>query len=214
MAQKINPLGFRMGITEPYRATWYARGSKYGDLVAQDYKLREFMTTRFRAAAIEKIHIERKNERLTVTIHSGRPGVIIGKRGAEIEAITRYLEKMTKTSVKVNIVEIRKPNLSAQLVAENVADQLVRRGSFRRAIKRGAEETMREGALGVTIRISGRLGGAEIARSEKETQGSVPLNQLNTKIDYGYSVARTTYGVIGVRVWINHGRYVDQQEAR
>ncbi len=211
MGQKINPLGFRIGVTEEHRSTWFARGSKYGDLVTQDYKIRKFLKDRFYSAAIEKIQIERKSEMTTVVLHSGRPGVVIGKRGSEIDNVTKALSKMTGTQVKVNIIEIRKPDLSGQLVAENVADQLARRGSFRRAMKRGVENVMREGALGCTVRVSGRLGGAEIARAEKETQGSVPLQRLNTHIDYGYALAHTTYGIIGVRVWINHGRY-DQQE--
>lgn len=209
MGQKINPLGFRIGVTEPHRSTWYARGRRYGDLVAQDAKIRKFLKTRFRSAAIEQIHVERKNDKIVITMQSGRPGVIIGKRGAEIDNITRILTDMTDQQVEVKIIEVRKPDLSAQLVAENVAEQLERRGSFRRAIKRAAENVMREGALGVAIRISGRLGGADIARSEKEQQGTVPLTRLNTKIDYGYAVARTTYGVIGVRTWINHGKYAD-----
>jgi len=213
MGQKINPLGFRIGVTEPHRSTWFARGEEYGDLVAEDFKIRDFLKRRFYSAAIEKIHIERKVERLTVTLHSGRPGVIIGKRGAEIDFATKQLEKLSgDQKVKVNIIEVRKPQLSAQLVAENVADQLVRRGSFRRAIKRAAEDAMREGALGINVRISGRLGGTEIARTENEMQGSVPLHQLEVRIDYGYAVARTTYGVIGVRVWINHGKYRDQDK--
>jgi len=209
MGQKINPLGFRIGITELHRTNWIARGREYGKLVANDYKLRHFIKTRFRSAAIERIHIERKADRITVTLHSGRPGVVIGKRGAEIDATTQWLEHMTGKKVKVNIVEVRKPDLSAQLVAENVADQLERRGSFRRAIKRAGENVMREGALGCKVKISGRLGGHEIARSEEERAGSVPLSSLDVKVDYGYAMARTTYGVIGVRVWINHGRYAD-----
>jgi len=209
MAQKIHPFGFRVGITEIHRSNWFASSKDYGKLVANDFKLRKFLKGRFRSAAIERIHIERKAERITVTLHSGRPGVVIGKRGAEIDATTKTLEDMTGLRVKVNIVEVRKPDLSAQLVAENVADQLERRGSFRRAIKRGAENVMREGALGCKIKISGRLGGHEIARSEEERAGSVPLSTLSIKVDYGYAIARTTYGVIGVRTWINHGRYSD-----
>jgi small subunit ribosomal protein S3 len=212
MGQKIHPLGFRIGITEPHRSTWFARGAKYGDMVAEDQKIRAYLKGRFRSAAIEKILIERKAERLTVTLHSGRPGVVIGKRGSEIDYVTKTLEKMTGSKIKINIIEIRRPDLSAQLVAENVAEQLERRGSFRRAMKRAVENTMREGALGCTVRISGRLGGAEIARSEKETRGSVPMQQLHTHIDYGYAIAYTTYGVIGVRTWINHGRYSDQSQ--
>ncbi len=209
MGHKINPLGFRIGITEAHRSTWYAKGRKYSNLVVQDYKIREYLKGRFAAAAIEKILVERKADRMTITLHAGRPGVIIGKRGAEIESLTKVLEGIAGQSVKVNIQEVRKPDVCAQLVAENVAEQLVRRGSFRRAMKRAVENAMREGAKGCNVKISGRLGGAEIARVENDMQGSVPLNSLNTKVDYGYAVAKTGYGVIGVRVWINHGRYND-----
>ncbi|MHC5067083.1 MAG: 30S ribosomal protein S3 [Planctomycetota bacterium] len=212
MGQKINPLGFRVGITEPHRATWFARGRAYGALVASDEKIRRFLKNRFRSAALDKIELERKADRITVTLHSGRPGVVIGKRGAEIDATTRALEGLSGLKVKINIIEVRKPDLSAQLVAENIAEQLERRGAFRRAIKRGAENVMREGALGVKLKISGRLGGAEIARTEEERQGSVPLSSLSVKVDYGYALARTTYGIIGVRAWINHGRYSDLQQ--
>ncbi|TVR42357.1 MAG: 30S ribosomal protein S3 [Planctomycetota bacterium] len=211
MGQKINPLGFRIGITEPHRATWFARGREYGKLVAQDHFIRDFLKRRFKSAAIEKIHIERKADRTTVTLHSGRPGVVIGKRGSEIDLVTAELEKISGTKVKVNIIEVRKPQVCGQLVAENVADQLERRGSFRRAIKRAVEDAMREGAKGCMVKISGRLGGNEIARSEAERQGSVPLNQLQANIDYGYATARTTYGIIGVRVWVHHGRYEEQE---
>ena len=214
MGQKINPLGFRIGITEPHRSTWYARGSQYGRFVAQDHAIRSFIKDRFRSAAVEKVQIERKADRITVVLHSGRPGVVIGRRGAEIDAVTKHFEKLTGSKVKINIIEIRKPDLSAQLVAENVAEQLERRGSFRRAMKRAVENSMREGVLGINVRISGRLGGAEIARSANEMAGSVPLHRLNTRIDYGYATARTTYGIIGVRTWMNHGYYADQQKER
>jgi small subunit ribosomal protein S3 len=209
MGHKINPLGFRIGITEPHRSIWYARGNKYSTLVMQDFRIREFLKDKFKAAAVEKIEIERKSERVTITVHAGRPGVVIGKRGAEIEGLTKSLEAITKTTVKVNIQEVRKPDLCAQLVAENVAEQLERRGSFRRAMKRALENAMRDGARGCTIRVSGRLGGGEIARTEQDRQGSVPLNSLHTKIDYGYATAKTTYGILGVRTWINLGRYSD-----
>lgn len=211
MGHKINPLGFRIGITEPHRSIWYAKGKVYSQLVVQDYQIRTFLKNRFASAAVEKIVIERKNERVVITMHAGRPGVIIGKRGAEIEGLTRSLENITKTSVKVNIIEVRKPDISAQLVAENVAEQLQRRGSFRRAMKRAVENAMREGAQGCLIKISGRLGGAEIARVEHDHAGSVPLNSLNTKIDYGYAISFTNAGTIGVRVWVNHGKYSAQK---
>ena len=213
MGHKINPLGFRTGITEPHRSTWYAKGNQYSTLVIQDEKIRTYLKGRFFSAAIEKILIERKAERVTVTLHAGRPGVIIGKRGAEIDALTKSLEKLAGQAVKVQIQEVRKPDTCAQLVAENVAEQLERRGSFRRAMKRAIENAMREGAKGALIKVSGRLGGAEIARIERDHSGSVPLNSLNHRIDYGYGVARTSAGAIGVRVWINHGRYAEQKEA-
>ena len=214
MGHKINPLGFRVGITEPHRSVWFAKGQRYSQLVIQDYKIRTYLKDRFVSAAVEKIIVERKADRMTVTMHAGRPGVIIGKRGAEIEALTKHLEGLAGQSVKVNIQEVRKPDMSAQLVAENVAEQLVRRGSFRRAMKRAVENTMREGAKGCNVKISGRLGGAEIARVENDMQGSVPLNSLNTKVDYGYATAKTSYGVIGVRVWINHGKYADLNKTK
>lgn len=214
MGHKINPLGFRVGITEPHRSVWFAKGRAYSRLVVQDHKIREYLKERFAAAAIEKILVERKADRVVITMHAARPGVIIGKRGAEIDALTKTLEGIAGTSVKINIQEVRKLDTSAQLVAENVAEQLVRRGSFRRAMKRAVENAMREGAKGCNVKISGRLGGAEIARVENDMQGSVPLNSLNTKVDYGFAVAKTNYGTIGVRVWINHGRYRDlKQEA-
>ena len=209
MGHKINPLGFRVGITEPHRSNWYAKGPKYAQMVLQDYKIRTFLKERFASAAVEKIHVERKNERVIITMHAGRPGVIIGKRGAEIESLTKHLEKVAGQAVKVNIQELRKPDLVAQLVAENVAEQLERRGSFRRAMKRAVESTMNAGAKGCKINISGRLGGAEIARVEHDSAGSVPLNSLDTKIDYGYATARTAAGIIGVRAWVNHGKYSD-----
>jgi small subunit ribosomal protein S3 len=188
---------------------WFAKGQRYSQLVVQDYKIRTYLKERFASAAVEKIIVERKADRMTITLHAARPGVIIGKRGAEIEALTKHLETLAGQSVKVNIQEVRKPDVCAQLVAENVAEQLVRRGSFRRAMKRAVENAMREGAKGCNVKISGRLGGAEIARVEHDMQGSVPLNSLNTKVDYGYAIAKTGYGVIGVRVWVNHGKYAD-----
>lgn len=209
MGHKINPLGFRVGITEPHRSNWYAKGKKYSQLVLQDHKIRTFLKERFISAAVEKIQIERKADRVVITMHAARPGVIIGKRGAEIESLTKHLETIASTGVKVNIQEVRKPDVVAQLVAENVAEQLQRRGSFRRAMKRAVETGMREGARGMKINIAGRLGGAEIARSEHDGAGSVPLNSLNTKIDYGYATALTSAGIIGVRVWVNHGKYAD-----
>ena len=212
MGHKINPTGFRIGITEPHRAVWFAKGRKYSQLVLQDVKIRDHLKQKFYGAAIEKIILERKADRLVVTLYAGRPGVIIGKRGAEIDALTKGLEKLAGTAVKVNIQEVRKPDIAGQLVAENVAEQLERRGSFRRAMKRAIENAMREGAKGINIRVSGRLGGAEIARMEHDHAGSVPLNSLSTNIDYGYAVARTPAGSVGVRVWVNHGRYREQQK--
>lgn len=212
MGHKINPTGFRMGVTEAHRSVWFAKGRKYSQLVLQDAQIRDHLKQKFYGAAIEKILLERKADRLVVTLHAGRPGVIIGKRGAEIDALTKNLEKLAGQAVKVQIQEVRKPDTCAQLVAENVAEQLERRGSFRRAMKRAVENAMREGAKGILIKIGGRLGGAEIARVERDHAGSVPLNSLNSRIDYGYGIARTTAGSIGVRVWVNHGKYAEQKE--
>ena len=212
MGQKVNPTGFRMGVTEAHRSVWFAKGRKYSQLVLQDAQIRDHLKQKFYGAAIEKILLERKADRLVVTLHAGRPGVIIGKRGAEIDALTKNLEKLAGQAVKVQIQEVRKPDTCAQLVAENVAEQLERRGSFRRAMKRAVENAMREGAKGILIKIGGRLGGAEIARVERDHAGSVPLNSLNSRIDYGYGIARTTAGSIGVRVWVNHGKYAEQKE--
>jgi len=212
VGHKINPTGFRMGVTEPHRSIWFAKGRKYSQLVMQDAAIRDHLKQKFYGAAIEKILLERKADRLVVTLHAGRPGVIIGKRGAEIDALTKNLEKLAGTAVKVQIQEVRKPDTCGQLVAENVAEQLERRGSFRRAMKRAVENAMREGAKGINIKISGRLGGAEIARVEHDHAGSVPLNSLSSNIDYGYAVARTSAGAIGVRVWVNHGRYQTQSK--
>ncbi len=209
MGHKINPTGFRMGITEAHRSVWFAKGKKYSQLVLQDTQIRNHLKQKFYGAAIEKILLERKADRLVVTLHAGRPGVIIGKRGAEIDALTKNLEKLAGQAVKVQIQEVRKPDICAQLVAENVAEQLERRGSFRRAMKRAVENAMREGAKGINIKISGRLGGAEIARVEHDHAGSVPLNTLVANIDYGFSVGRTSAGAVGVRVWVNHGRYAE-----
>jgi small subunit ribosomal protein S3 len=213
VGHKINPTGFRMGITEAHRSVWFAKGQKYSQLVIQDFKIREHLKQKFFGAAIEKILLERKADRLVVTLHAGRPGVIIGKRGAEIDALTKNLEKLAGQAVKVQIQEVRKPDICAQLVGENVAEQLERRGSFRRAMKRAVENAMREGAKGILIKIAGRLGGAEIARVERDHAGSVPLNSLNSHIDYGYAIAHTSAGSIGVRVWVNHGKYAEQKEA-
>jgi small subunit ribosomal protein S3 len=212
VGHKINPTGFRMGITEEHRSVWFAKGRKYAQLVLQDSQIRDHLKQKFFGAAIEKILLERKADRLVVTLHAGRPGVIIGKRGAEIDALTKNLEKLAGQAVKVQIQEVRKPDICAQLVAENVAEQLERRGSFRRAMKRAVENAMREGAKGINIKISGRQGGAEIARVEHDHAGSVPLNSLNSRIDYGYAVGRTSAGAIGVRVWVNHGKYADQKQ--
>ena len=211
MGHKINPLGFRIGITEPHRTVWFAKSNKYAQLVGQDSRVRVYLKDRFAAAAVEKIHIERKTERVTITLYAGRPGVIIGKRGAEIDALTKHLEKMVGSAVKVNIQEVRKPDVAGQLVAENVAEQLVRRGSFRRAMKRAVENAMREGAKGCMVKISGRLGGAEIARVEGYHEGRVPLHTLRADIDYATSTARTTYGVIGIKVWVFKGEVVEDR---
>ncbi|PIZ30845.1 MAG: 30S ribosomal protein S3 [Alphaproteobacteria bacterium CG_4_10_14_0_8_um_filter_53_9] len=204
MGQKVNPIGFRVGINRNWDSAWFA-GKDYPELLKEDFAIRGFLNKRLKTANISKIIIERPNKKCRVYIHSSRPGVIIGKKGAEIETLRKELQKRSKSEVVVNIVEVRKPDTDANLIAQNVADQLERRIAFRRATKRAMQTAMQGGAGGIKVRVSGRLGGAEIARTEWAMDGSLPLHSLRADIDYGFAEAHTTYGVIGVAVWINHG---------
>ena len=211
MGQKVHPLGFRVGITEPWRSRWYATKKDYPALLLEDQRIRRFIKKEYHTAAVPRIDVERTRERVTVIVHTARPGLLIGRRGAQVDKLNEQLTEICNKPVAIRTVEISKPELSAQLVAESVAEQLQRRASFRRALKKSAQLTMQAGALGVKIQISGRLGGAEIARREKINLGSVPLSTLDCWVDYGFAVGKTAMGVIGVKAWIYRGKYADFQ---
>jgi small subunit ribosomal protein S3 len=205
MGQKVNPIGLRLGVNRTWDSRWYAGKNEYGTLLHEDMKIRKDLMQALKQAAVSKIVIERPHKKCRVTIHSARPGVVIGKKGADIEKLRRTVAKLTDSDVVINIVEIRKPELDAQLVAESIAQQLERRVAFRRAMKRAVQSAMRLGAEGIRINCAGRLGGAEIARTEWYSEDSVPLHTLRANIDYGTAEARTTYGLIGVKAWFYHG---------
>ncbi len=204
MGQKVNPIGLRLGINKGWSSKWFAE-KKYGDLVHQDIKLRKFLKKKFYHAGISKIEIERAADKAKVNIHAARPGIIIGKKGSEIEKLKKDLDGMTGGETIINIMEVRKPEIDAQLVAENVALQLERRIAFRRAMKKSVTSALKFGAKGIRITCSGRLGGAEMSRTEWYREGKVPLHTLRADIDYGFAEARTTYGAIGIKVLIYHG---------
>jgi small subunit ribosomal protein S3 len=208
MGQKVNPIGFRLGINRTWDSRWYADGD-YGDLLHEDLKIRSFLTKRLSQAGVARVVIERPAKKARVTIHTARPGVVIGKKGADIERLRREVTKLTDSEVHINIVEIRKPEIEAQLVAENIAQQLERRVAFRRAMKRAVQSAMRLGALGIRINCGGRLGGAEIARVEWYREGRVPLHTLRADVDYGTATARTAYGTCGVKVWVFKGEIME-----
>ncbi len=204
MGQKVNPIGLRLGVNRTWDSRWYADES-YGKLLHEDLKLREYLFDRLSQAGVSRIVIERPAKKARITIHTARPGVVIGKKGADIEKLRQDLVKMTGGDVKLNIVEVRKPEIDAKLVAENIAQQLERRVAFRRAMKRAVQSAMRLGAQGIRINCGGRLGGAEIARTEWYREGRVPLHTLRADIDYGQVTARTPYGTCGVKVWVFKG---------
>ena len=204
MGQKVNPIGLRLGVNRTWDSRWFADNG-YAKLLHEDLRLRQYLHKRLSQAGVARIVIERPAKRARITIHTARPGVVIGKKGADIEKLRRDLQQMTGDEVHLNIVEIRKPEIDARLVAENIAQQLERRVAFRRAMKRSVQSAMRLGALGIRIMCGGRLGGAEIARSETYREGRVPLHTLRADIDYGEATARTTYGTCGVKVWVFKG---------
>ena len=204
MGHKVNPIGLRLGINRTWNSRWYA-DRDYGDLLHEDLQIREFLEKRLQNAGLSKIVIERPAKKARVTIHTARPGVVIGKKGADIERLRTALGRMTNSDVNLNIVEIRKPEIDARLVADNIAQQLERRVAFRRAMKRAVQSAMHLGALGIRINVGGRLGGAEIARTEWYREGRVPLHTLRADIDYGEATANTTYGSCGVKVWVFKG---------
>ncbi len=205
MGQKVNPMGIRLGITKDYNAKWYAKKKDYADYLNADIQVRQFLEKKLKGAAISNIQIERPARNARIAIHSARPGVIIGKKGNEVELLRSEISKIMKVPVHITIQEVRKPELSARLVAENIAQQLERRIMFRRVMKRIIQSTMRAGAKGVKVSLSGRLAGAEIARTEWSRDGRVPLHTFRADIDYGTARALTTYGIIGVKVWIFKG---------
>jgi small subunit ribosomal protein S3 len=205
MGQKVNPIGLRLGINRTWDSRWYAEGHEYGKLLHEDLQIRNYLEKNLVQAGVSRIIIERPAKKARVTIHSARPGVVIGRKGADIEKLRVTLGKMTGGEVNLNIVEIRKPEIDAKLVAENIAQQLERRVAFRRAMKRSVQSAMRLGALGIRINCSGRLGGAEIARTEWYREGRVPLHTLRADIDYGEATGFTTYGACGVKVWVFKG---------
>jgi small subunit ribosomal protein S3 len=209
MGQKVNPIGLRLGINRTWDSRWYAGKTSYGSLLHEDMKIRAALMKELKQAAVSKIVIERPHKKCRVTIHSARPGVVIGKKGADIEKLRRKVAALTDSDVVINIVEIRKPELDAQLVAESIAQQLERRVAFRRAMKRAVQSAMRLGAGGIRINCSGRLGGAEIARMEWYREGRVPLHTLRADVDYGVATAFTTYGTCGVKVWIFKGEIME-----
>lgn len=204
MGHKINPIGFRVGINRTWDSRWFA-DSNYSDLLLEDLELRKFLRKRLHQAGISRIVIERPAKKARVTIYTARPGVVIGKKGADIEKLRSALQQRTSSEVHLNIVEVRKPEIDAKLVAENIANQLERRVAFRRAMKRSVQSAMRLGAGGIRINCAGRLGGAEIARTEWYREGRVPLHTLRADIDYGEATAQTTYGACGVKVWVFKG---------
>jgi len=204
MGQKVNPIGLRVGINRTWDSRWYA-DEGYADMLHEDLKLKRYLHERLAQAGVSRVVIERPTKRARITIHTARPGVVIGKKGADVEKLRTDLAKMTGSEVSLNIVEIRKPEIEARLVAENIAQQLERRVAFRRAMKRAVQSAMRLGAQGIRITCAGRLGGAEIARTEWYREGRVPLHTLRADIDYGEAVAKTTYGTCGVKVWVFKG---------
>ena len=207
MGQKINPTGLRIGVIKDWESRWYADKATFGDTLVEDYKLREYLLKTLAPAGVPKVEIERDAKRVYVNIHCAKPGMVIGRGGSEIEKLKKICEKKLSGAqeVFINIVEIKQPDLDAQLVAENIAAQLEKRVSFRRALKQAIGRTMKLGAKGIKTQVSGRLGGAEIARTEQYHEGTIPLQTIRADIDYGFAEARTTYGAIGVKVWIYKG---------
>jgi small subunit ribosomal protein S3 len=217
MGQKVNPTGFRVGITEDWKSKWYAPKAAYGTFLVEDHKVRKYIDDKLNRrppfAGISEILIERTREEVTITLKTARPGLVIGPKGAEVDKLREELEDMIHRKVApIKVIEVKNPDLNAQLVAEAIAEQLKKRASFRRVLKMRVESTKQAGAKGIRLQISGRLGGAEIARSEKVTSGSVPLTTLQADVNYGYAVAKTTYGTIGIKCWIFRGMYGDANQ--
>jgi len=211
VGQKVNPIGFRTGITLDWKSRWYAPKAAYGEFLIEDYRLRKYIDDKLNRqppyAAVSKVEIERTRNDVRVVLHTARPGLVIGPKGAEVDKLREKLEELIDRKISLNIVEIKNPDLNAQLVAEGIAEQLKKRTSFRRAMKMKIDSTMAAGAKGIRVLCSGRLGGAEMARTETQKKGSIPLQTLQANVDYGFAVAKTTYGTIGVKVWIYLGEF-------
>lgn len=212
MGQKVHPIGIRLGIVKGWSSTWYAEGGEYAENLYTDITVRDFIRKKLNHASVSRIHIERPAKNARIVIHTARPGIVIGKKGEDIEALRLQISRMMRIPVHISVEEIRKPELDAYLVAESVANQLERRIMFRRAMRRAVTNAMRLGAEGIKVRVSGRLNGAEIARSEWYREGRVPLHTLRADIDYGFAEARTTYGSIGVKTWIFKGEVLGRRE--
>ncbi|NQT50805.1 30S ribosomal protein S3 [bacterium] len=214
MGHKVNPIGFRIGIGEDWRSRWYASKKHFGRYVVEDEKVRQYVKKNYRFAGIPRIDIERTREQVTVILHTARPGIIIGRKGAEIDRLKEDLEKIVSSEVQVRIQEVEKPELEAQLVSEGIGEQLQKRSPFRRVLKRTAENVMQAGAKGIKIQLGGRLGGSEMARRERLVNGEIPLHTLRADISYGFTEAKTTYGHIGIKVWIYRGERPEKEVRR
>jgi small subunit ribosomal protein S3 len=212
MGQKVNPIGFRTGIMIGWKSRWYASKREFSELLLEDFKIRKYVTDKYRFAGIPTIEIERTRDEVKVVLHAARPGVIIGRKGQQVDQLQDELQSLVGRRINIKIEEIARPEIQAHLVAEEIAEQLSKRASFRRTIKRAIEQTMEAGAKGIKIQLSGRLGGSEMARQEKQIAGSMPLSTLRAKIDYGFVEAATAQGNIGVQVWVNQGEYEDQAD--
>ena len=211
MGQKVRPTGFRVGITEEWRSRWFASRAEFRVLLLEDFRIREFVKRRYEFAVIARVGIERTRDQVVVQLHTARPGIIIGRKGQEVDRLKADLEHLTGRRMDVKIVEISQPLHHASLIADDIAQQLVRRGSFRRVVKRALDQVMDSGVDGIKVELSGRLGGAEMSRTEKASRGSIPLSTLQKNIDYGLATAKTTMGVIGVKVWVNRGDYLGRE---
>lgn len=212
MGQKVRPTGFRVGIVEDWRSRWYANKKEYGSLLVEDSKIRAFIKQKYNFAGIARTEVERTRDQVIVLLHTARPGIIIGRKGQEIDRLKAELEALTGRRMEIKIIELNSPFRSAQLVAEDIAQQLQKRGSFRRATKRSMDQVMEAGGVyGIKLELSGRLGGAEMSRTEKASRGSIPLSTLRRHVDYGFATAKTAQGIIGVKAWIDLGDYEDQE---
>jgi len=211
MGQKIRPTGFRVGVMEDWRSRWYASKHEFKDLLVEDFKIRKFIKGKYSYAGIPKVEIERTRDAVKVILFTARPGIIIGRKGAEVERLQEELQTLTGRRIDIKIEEVTRPDIDAQLISEDIAEQLQKRSSFRRTLKRAMESTMDGGAKGVRIQLSGRLGGSEMSRTESGNLGSIPLSTLRAKIDYGFSEAKTAQGNIGIKVWVNQGDYLKME---